>query len=539
MQFKPALHRRYYDEDDNPLTEEDAIMSRLFGLGFAGVGLLLILCSTAIAADQVEVLTIANSTGDWGFPSPYGHYSRGPGYVRMSLIFDTLVWKDQNGFVPALAEKWEYMPAENAYVFNLRNGVTWNDGEPFSAQDVVFTYDYIAEHPYQWVDASIVKKAEALDDSTLKITLEKPYAPFLDQVAGTLPILPEHIYQDVSDPEGFQDPEALTGTGPFKLADYNKAQGTYLYEANEDYYQGSPTVQELRFVKVSEEMAAASLKKGDVDAAAVQGEMVQGLEDSGFNVIEGAHDWNAKLMMNHQEEPLSDVRLRQALAYAIDRQALVNTALRGFGLPGSPGLYASDNQWYNPDQEQYAYNPSRAEALLEELGFSKDGQYYSKDGTPLELELLVTSVNERAGEMIKQQLEQAGIKIDLRSVDAKTLDSLVGEWKFDLALSGHGGLGGDPNILNKVIIGQGFNSARYDADPELSQILKKQNAEMDPEKRKELVYEAQEIYARDIPALSLYYTNSYWAFNDKADFFFTYGGIGSGVPIAINKMSLV
>jgi peptide/nickel transport system substrate-binding protein len=513
-------------------------MSRILGLAAMSL-LLLILCSTTLAAEEVEVLTIADSTGDWGFPSPYSHYSRGPGYVRMSLIFDTLVWKDENGFVPALAENWEYLSAENAYVFDLRDDVTWNDGEPFSADDVVFTYDYITDHPYQWVDVGIVKDVEALDESTVKITLEKAYAPFLDQVAGTLPILPEHIYQDVNDPEEFQEDEALTGTGPFMLVDYDKAQGTYLYEANENYYQGIPKVNQLRFVKVSEEMAAASLKKGDVDAATVQGEMVDDLEDAGFEVIEGSHDWNAKLMINHKEEPLSDVRLRQALAYAIDRQALVDTALRGYGLPGSPGLYASDNQWYNPDQEEYSYDPDQAGDLLEDLGYSKDGQYYSKDGTPLELELLVTSTNERAGEMIKQQLEEAGIKVDMRSVDAKTLDSLVGEWTFDLALSGHGGLGGDPNILNKVIIGSGFNSARYDADPKLTEILQKQNAEMDTEKRKDLVFEAQEIYAQDMPALSLYYTDSYWASNDKVNFFYTYGGVGSGVPIAINKMSLV
>ena len=111
-------------------------MSRLPLLGLAAAGLLLlILCSTAPAANEtVDVLTIADTTGDWGFPSPYAHYSRGPGYVRMSLIFDTLVWKDQSGFVPALAESGSTWPDEKAYVFHLRKGVTWNDGEPFSCQ---------------------------------------------------------------------------------------------------------------------------------------------------------------------------------------------------------------------------------------------------------------------------------------------------------------------------------------------------------------------------------------------------------------------
>jgi peptide/nickel transport system substrate-binding protein len=512
-------------------------------LGFAAFGLLLlVLCSAQAADESVDVLTIADSTGDWGYPSPYGHYSRGPGYIRMSLIFDTLVWKDENGFVPALAEKWEYLPDEKAYVFHLRSGVTWNDGQPFTAQDVAFTVQYIQDHPYQWVDSSIIEKAEASDDNTVKITLKKDYAPFLDQVAGTLPIMPEHVYDDVSDPANFKDDAALTGTGPFKLVNYDKTQGTYLYEANENYYQGAPKVKQIKFVKVSLEMSAAALEKGDVDAATVPGETVDGLENKGFEVVEGTHDWVAKIMVNHKKAPFSDAKFRQALYYAIDRQDLVDTGLRGYGLEGSPGLYASDNQWYNSDQKEYSFDPAKAGRLLEELGYEKkDGsQYYAKSGEPEAIELLATATTERQGELIAKQLDAAGFKVNLRSVDAKTLDSLVGAWQFDLALSGHGGLGGDPAILNKVVLDQkSFNSARYDEDTKLNDLLNEQIEEMDPVKRKELIDSAQELIALDLPALPLYYTDSFWASNDKVSYYYTYGGVGSGVPIALNKMIFV
>lgn len=519
-------------------------MSRLPLLGLAAAGmLLLLLCSTAPAEnDTVNVLTIADTTGDWGFPSPYACYSRGPGYIRMSLIFDTLIWKDQDGFVPALAEKWEYQPDEKSYIFHLRPGVTWNDGEPFTAKDVAFTYQYIKDHPYSWVDSSVVESAEASDDSTVKVTLKKDYAPFLDQVAGTLTILPEHVYKDVSDPANFKDPKALTGTGPFKLVNYDKAQGTYLYEAYDGYYQGTPRVKQIKFVKVSAAMSAAALKKGDVDAAAVPGETVEDVKKAGFAVVEGSHDWVAKIMVNHMKAPFSDPKFRQALYYAIDRQDLVDTGLRGFGLAGSACLYASDNQWYNPNQEQYPHDPARAGKLLEELGYEKKegSQYYTKIGKAEEIELLVTADTERQGELIKKQLDGAGIKINLRSVDSKTLDSLVGGWLFDLALSGHGGLGGDPAILNKVVLDQkSFNSARYDEDSKLNDLLEKQTTEMDPAKRKELVDQAQELIAEDLPALPLYYTDSYWASNDLVSYYYTYGGVGSGVPIALNKMVFV
>lgn len=126
-------------------------------LGFGVVGLLLLIfCSPALASDEtIDVFTIADPTGDWGFPSPYGHYPRGPGYVRMSMIFDTLIWKDENGYVPALAESWQM--EDSAYVFNLRKNVIWQDGEPLTAKDVIFTIDYAKKHPYPLVNSKLVK----------------------------------------------------------------------------------------------------------------------------------------------------------------------------------------------------------------------------------------------------------------------------------------------------------------------------------------------------------------------------------------------
>jgi peptide/nickel transport system substrate-binding protein len=505
-----------------------------------GVSMLLLLfMGPALCVEQIPVYTIADPTGDWGFPSPYGHYSRGPGDIRMSLIFDTLIWKDQNGYVPALAESW-IMDGNDAFVFNLHKNVTWNDGVKFTARDVVFTINYIKEHPYQWVNSEPVKKAEAMDDYTVKIYLNHSYAPFLEMVAGTLPILPEHIYKDVSDPAAFTDAKALTGTGPYKLVNYDKAQGTYLYEAYDGYYLGRPAVNQIKFVKVSNEMAAASLKKGDVDAASEQPETVDDLKNSGFKVISGSYDGITKIMINHKKEPFSDVRLRQALYYAIDRQALVKTALRGSGVIASPGLFAPDSDWFNSSLDRYSYDSSNTENLMTDMGYIKEGQYFAKDGKALETEMLVTSTSEMAGELIRQQLENAGFKVTLKSVDSKTLDSLVGDWKFDLALNSHDGMGGDPEILNRII-GEGytFNSARYTADQKLNDLLDREVSEMNPEKRKDLVDQVETLYAYDLPALPLYYSDSYFAFDGKLNLYYTKRGVANGIPIAMNKLSFV
>ncbi|ACV61296.1 extracellular solute-binding protein family 5 [Desulfofarcimen acetoxidans DSM 771] len=494
---------------------------------------------------EVAVYTIADSTGDWGFPSPYTHYNRGPGYVRMSFLFDTLVWKNDREYLPGLAEKWQYLTQENAYLFNLQKNVTWHDGEKFTSGDVLFTYNYVKAHPYQWADVGMIKKIEALDDYTVKMYLNKPYAPFLDTVVGSMPILPGHIWKNVQNPMQFQKEEALIGTGPYKLLDYNKEQGTYLYEAYDNYYLGKPRVKQLKFIKISNEMVGNALKQKQADAAQVPPELASQMEKEGFNILKGSHDSVVKIQINHRKEPLSNKEFRQALAYAVNRQELLDTTLRGYGLVGNPGLVPPDNSWYNPQVEQYSYNPVKTGEILAKLGYVKKGMYFAKDGKPLELELLISGAGSantpgvRQGEMIKEQLEKAGIKVNLRSLDPKTLDSMVGEWKFDLALISHGGMGGEPKVLNTMITDKSFNSARYLKSEELNSLLQQQLEKINQQERRKLINRIQEIYAQEMPSLPLYYPSSYWVYDNQVKLFYTKQGIGIGVPIPANKMSFV
>jgi peptide/nickel transport system substrate-binding protein len=487
---------------------------------------------------EVSSYTIADTAGDYGYPSPYTHYSRGPGYTRMSFIFETLVWKDASGFVPQLAEEWEYLAEENAYIFKLRNDVTWHDGTKFTADDVVFTFDYTKQHPYQWADNSIVKSAEAIDEYTVKLYLSKPYAPFFQDVAGTQPIMPGHIWEGIEEPEKFAAPEAVIGTGPYVLADYSKEHGTYLYQAYDDYYLGRPFVDEIKFIRVSGEMIPAALKEGSVDAGDIPPEVVSEMEEAGLSIITAPVAWNAKMMINHQKEPMSSKEFRQALAYAIDREALVQITQRGHAIAGSPGMMPPTSDWYNPDTPQYEYDPARAKQLLEGLGYQMEGAYFTKDGKELSLELIAAADYKEVGQFIKQQLEEAGIKIDFRTLEAKTVDAKVGAWDFDLSIYGHGGLY-EPSILKRVITDEGFNSARYTSNETLNQLLQAQLTEMDTEKRKDLVFQIQEVYAQDLPALTLYYPKWYWAHDGTVNLFYTMDGIASGVPIPLNRMAFV
>jgi peptide/nickel transport system substrate-binding protein len=501
-------------------------------------------------ADDSEI-RIADSKGDWGYPTPFRHYPRGPGYVRMSWVFDTLVWKDQAGFVPALARTWSYDPENRTFTFHLDPSARWHDGAPVTAHDVAFTIAYFQQHPYQWISIDSLDRAEAVDDHTVIIYLSKPYAPFLSDIGGTMPVIPKHVWEKITDPRSCIDPACMVGSGPYVFKDFDKTRGTYLFEAFEDYYQGPPKKQRLIYVRTSK--ALMSLATGQVDLANIQPDMAAPLEKKGLTVIENERGWNKKLMINHTKAPFNDRNFRQALAYAIDQQEIIDKSHRGYGTPASFGLLSIDHEMYNPDTPAYPYNPEKARQIIASLGWTPgpDGVFH-KDGHPLAIELIASnltvagdSVSDRDGEIIARQLTGIGIQVTLMNQEQTTTDSRVKNWDFDLAVSGHGGVAGDPKILNEMISstdGAGsVNSARYDVSLELNALMAAQIKEMEPEKRKQLVFGIQAVYAREMPAISLYYPKAMAAYNKAKGihWFYTKGGISKGVPIPQNKLSLV
>ena len=523
-------------------------LCRLLLLAALVTGLLISAGPSVLA--QVKEIRIADSKGDWGYPNPYRHYPRGPGYVRMSWVFDTLIWKDDKGYIPALARKWTYDPRSLSFTFELREGVKWHDGKPFSSEDVVFTIDYFKKHPYHWVPMGAVAGAESVGKGKVVIKLTKPYAPFLAYIGGVMPILPKHIWKNVTDPRKYNDPGAFIGCGPYKFVDFNKAKGTYLYEAFEDYCQGKPKADRLIYIKAGKPLMTLSIGKADL--ANIKPEMAKPLKKKGMVILVNARGWNKKLMINHKKPPFNDRRFRQALAHAINQQEIIDKAHRGFGSPASFGLLSPDHEFYNPNTPTYKPDPARGRQILESIGYVKGPDaFYTRDGQPLKIEILASnitvageSVADRDGEVIKRQLEAVGIHVDLVNMEQATTDGRVKKWGFDLAISGHGGLLGDARILNQMILPKvtgSVNSARFGGNKELLKLLKAQIAEMDISKRNAIVCKIQAIYTLELPAISLYYPASMAAYDPKKGirWYYTEGGLSLGIPIAQNKMSLV
>jgi peptide/nickel transport system substrate-binding protein len=508
------------------------------------------------APARVEVLRLVG--GDYGYPSPFTRNSRGPGFINTSMIFDTLVWKDSTGqIIPWLAESWKSTPDGKVWTFSLRDGVKWQDGKPFSADDVVFSYQYLITNPgpSSPTRANLFKEIRKVDDRTIEISLNQVYAPFLSNVAGSLPILPKHIWENVKDPLKFTAQEAVIGTGPYRLLNYNKAEGSYLFEANDDFWLGKPYVKRIEMVPTNN--AALSLKQGDIHAADISGysaspdnEMMQAFkQDSKFVILKGTGEWHLALYFNLAKGlPFNDKAFRQAVAYAMDLQTMVDKVLLGDGIPGMPGWASPESVWKNPEVKSYPYQPDKAKTLLDQAGYvdkNGDGKRDLPDGKPLQLELIVPTAYPRPGEMIKAWLGAAGLDITLKIVDQTTADQATAQGKYQMALIGHGGLGGDPESMMDIYSSQsksksftrvqGYTNARFD------ELAAKQVQTFDQKERVKMVNEMQSILAEDVPVIPLYYPNRNLVFDKTllGNWYYTPGGIGSGVPTVWNKQLYV
>jgi peptide/nickel transport system substrate-binding protein len=504
-------------------------------------GLLLLLCLPGLlwAGPPPAPYLIGDPQGDWGFPSPFAHNPRGPGYLRASFIFDTLIWKDARGFIPALARSWEYEPQGPAYVFRLHPGVKWHDGQPLTASDVAFTLNYLQRHPVPWVSLAPVQQAEVVDPLTIRIKLAKPYAPFLEEIAGSMFILPRHIWEEVQDPGAFQEPRAVIGSGPYRLAEYRRDLGLYRFAAFAGYYRGRAVVPSLSFVQVGNELIA--LKGKAVNAGSVPPEAVEQLRALGLSVQDQPHFWCLKLLFNHQRFPMGERAFRLALAQALNLEELIATTLRGHALPGSPGLLPPDSPWYNAKVKPYAYDPAAARRLLASLGFTETPPGLAREGKVLQLELLCSAPYARVAEYLQGALKSLGITLNLRMTDQTVLDQRVRANAFDLALSGHGGLGADPKIIADVT--QGRLAAEflggYQPPAPLGRLLEEQLYAGNLDRRQQLVAQIQELLAAELPALPLFYPTHYMAHDGSVPWFFTRGGIAKGIPIFFNKIALL
>ena len=498
-----------------------------------------------------RILTVSGN-GDFGFPSVYTISPKGQGYMTLSYIFDTLMWKDESGLIPYLSEDYSVSEDGLTYTFQLRKGVSFTDGTPFTAEDVKFTFDYMKEHPYKWVSVSMVEEASVVDEHTVEIKLNKTYNPFLSDVAGSLPILPKHIWENVTEPETFTEPEAAISTGPFILENYDSAAGTYTFKANEDYFYGDVQIDKLVIANVSGGDSKEALLSGEIAAAPnISYKAAMSLKDSPeYTVLEGPGLSVTRLYFNFDEEAMAVKEIRQAMYHAVNLDEIVEKAYGGAGYPGSAGHVQPGTPWYNPDVRQYAYDVETAKKMLSEAGAadSNGDGILEYNGEEMSYTLTFTENDEKLAELLVSYMKAVGIELVPQSADDATVKAAISEGNFELAFNTNGSFGGDPVFLSRFatagadgapsVTGQG--GPTWESE-EYNRIYNESAVEQDDAKRHQQVNELQEIIAEELPCLTLYYKKAVAAYNNTIfdGFYYTPDGISIAVPFIMNKLVFV
>lgn len=434
-----------------------------------------------------------------------------------ALIYNGLVKYDRETRVTGdLAESWDVSPDGLVITFHLRKGVRWHDGRPFTADDVLFTYQVTVDPktPTAYAgDFLKVKRAEVLDAHTFRVTYDRPFAPAL--MSWSVGILPRHLLagQEITTSPLGRRP---VGTGPYKFKEWATGQKIVL-TANADYFEGRPWIdgQILRIIPDTATMFL-ELRAGGIDRMGLTPlQFTRQTENplfrknyNKFRYLSFAYTY---LGYNLKHPLFADKRVRQAIAHAVNRQEIIAGVLLGLGKvatgPYKPGTWA-----YNPKVRDYPYDPAKARALLAEAGWrDRDGDgILDREGRPCEFEILTNQGNEvraKTAEIIQRRLAEVGIRVKIRVVEwAAFVKDFINRRKFDATLLGwsipmepdpydvwHSSKTG-PEELNFV----SFRNAEVD------ELIVRARESFDQALRKRCYDRIQEILAEEQPYLFLY-----------------------------------
>lgn len=497
--------------------------------------------------------------GPVGFPSPFG-YASALGYYQMSLLYDTLLWKDSTGeLLPWLASGYQRSPDGMSYTFTLREGLRWSDGKPLTADDVAFTFSYFNEKtlpPFVIAQPRGVAGARATGKRTVQVQLAAPIGTFPEFVAGAVPIVPRHVWEPIGDPARAMNPEVLVGSGAYRLDSFRGPDQPLAYTARDDYFLGKPFVSRIEMIPVGDPLAA--LRAGDVDAGGNM-EMLGGTRpdvlqpfrnDSAFGIVGAPADFGYPLYFNlGRGGALADPRFRRACARAINRGDIVERLTGGNGQPGNPGFLPPDHP-YHVDVEQYSFDAAAANAMLDGAGYRRggDGTRTSPDGSPLSLQLLTGSPLTPAAQLVAEDLGRVGVQVTPRAIAlGPQLFGPKMAGQFDLAILPYPGPSGTPPMSDPDQLRMVYSStlpaptptgaAGY-TNPQFDQLAMAQLATPDGPQRQQLVAEMQRIVASDLPLLPLYYSTSHYIFRREA--FDQWYNTPGGFPVnVVNKQAFV
>ena len=384
-----------------------------------------------VSAETTESLNVA-VTKDENTLSPFTYVS-GTGLTVNRLIFDTLLTTDaEDQIIPWMVEDDYETVGFKEFTFTLKEGQKFHNGDPLTAEDVKFSFEYPSTQNVsgQRKVCDKLEKVEVLDEKTIKFTLKEPDINYLRDGFCYIRILDKAVYDGVEDASSVMD---TVGSGMYRLAEYKTGE-YYKLEAVEDYFRGTPAVKKLNMPIMGDSTAVSqALLSGELAASTgsigtemldlfEQTEEIQVYSNPGFAPL--------IVNINNERAPFDQVEFRQALAYGIDVNTICDTLYSGHALVGTKGAVRSDLSYAQSGLE-YVYDKEKAEKLLDDLGYTQkneEGIRLDETGEPLSFEIITYAGNDirsRACEMMKTELAEVGIDLQIQSLDMDTADAYI------------------------------------------------------------------------------------------------------------------
>jgi len=433
------------------------------------------------------------------------------------LIYNGLVKYDKDmNIVGDLAESWDISDDGLVITFHLRKGVKWHDGKPFTAKDVLYTYQITVDPktPTAYAgDFLKVKKAEVLDDYTFRVTYDKPFAPSL--ISWSSAVLPRHLLegQNITKSSLARHP---VGTGPYLFKEWLAGQKIVLV-SNADYFEGRPYV-DGHVTRIIPDMATMflELRARNIDMMGLT--PLQYTRQTENNLFRQSFDKYRYLAFaytylgyNLKHPFFADKRVRQAISYAINKEEIISGVLLGLGKPAT-GPYKPGTWAYNENVKTYSYNPQKARELLRAAGWTKtnnDG-FLEKDGRPFTFELVTNQGNEtrqKCAEIIQRQLKEVGIDVKIRILEwAAFINDFISKRRFEAVILGWT-IPLDPDAYDvwhsSKTAPEELNFISY-KNPEVDALLEKARSTFEQKLRKKYYDRFQEILVEDQPYTFLY-----------------------------------
>jgi len=431
--------------------------------------------------------------------------------ATISNLFDGLyVVNEQYELEPVLADSYEASEDGLVYTFTLKSGVTFHNGDAFTAQDVLYTYNWImdeANASTRTANFELVDTVEAPDDQTVVVTLKEADVSFMVNVATTL-IYPKDDHAAKGEDAFKGEP---VGTGPFTYGEWAPQQRVVL-NANEDYFRGRPNVDAFQVDVVLEAAGrTAALETGQADSSfwyLNAEDNIRLMETDDFTVYEVLQVTVNHFPLNTTHPFLGDKAARQAMMFALDRQSFADDIFLGQAQVATSNLSPAIEKYYNPDVAQYEFDPEKSKQILDDAGWSEgsDG-IREKDGVKAQFTMMVFQGDTQRrpeAEIAQQWWADVGIQCDLQ--EGITSDILAGlvDGTYDAGLFNwvYGGSGGDPDARDTLGTGGANNFFQY-SNEEVDQLLQDGIRELDEAKRIEIYKRIQEIIADELPLLPL------------------------------------